>query len=93
MFRLYYNKIDDDEIKSNEVTSKKGVTYYAKINYKEGMWRIFNAKRRNVIRQGFSTNKNVLRRMVRREFIKLGVKLLKEFKKNSGYATTKKDIL
>lgn len=90
MFRLNYKKINENELKSNNVTSEKGVTYYVKINYEKGLWQIFNAKRRNVIKHGLSVNKNVLRRMVRRELIKLGVKLLKEFKKNSGYATTKK---
>lgn len=93
MYRLHYTKINENEIKSNVVTSEKGVTYYVRINYEKGLWQIFNAKRRNVIKQGFSVNKNVLRRAVRRELIKLDVKLLKEFKKNSGYATTKKDIL
>jgi hypothetical protein len=87
--RINYVKINDDEIKSEEVTSIKGVTYFARINYQKGLWQIFNAKRRNCIKKGFSTNKNVLRRMVRRELQRLGVKLEKEFKP-SGYSKTKK---
>jgi hypothetical protein len=83
--RINYTKLKSGEIESKEVVSVKGVIYFARINFEKGFWQIFNAKRRNVIKEGFSKNKNVLRRMVRRELQKLGVKLEKEFKK-SGYA-------
>lgn len=85
MVRIQYTKINDNEIKSNILTSDKGVRYYAKINFLEGFYKIFNASRRNCIKTGCSKNRNVLRRMVRRELQGLGVKLYKEFKK-SGYA-------
>jgi hypothetical protein len=86
--RIKYNKLKSGELQSDEIISCSGVSYYAKFDFESGCWRIFNAKRRNVIKEGFSKNRNVLRRMVRRELQKLGVKLEKEFKK-SGYATTK----
>ena len=86
--RIKYNKLKSGELQSDEIISCSGVSYYAKIDFESGCWRIFNVKRRNVIKEGFSKNRNVLRRMVRRELQKLGVKLEKEFKK-SGYATTK----
>lgn len=88
MIRLYY-ELKNGELISCIVENDKGVKYYAKISYEKGLWRIFNAKRRNCIKQGFAKNKNVLRRIVRRELIKLGVKLEKEFTKK-GYAVTKK---
>lgn len=88
MVRLTYIKLKNGDLKSKEVTSKKGVTFFVRISYLEGSWKIFHAKRRNCVKQGFSKNKNVLRRVVRRELQKLGVKLEKEFKK-SGYAKTK----
>jgi hypothetical protein len=86
--RIKYVKLDSGELRSNELKSSSGASYFARISYEKGMWQIFNAKRRNVIKEGFSSNKNVLRRMVRRELQKLGVKLEKEFKE-SGYAKTK----
>jgi hypothetical protein len=88
MVRLKYIKLSEDVIESKEVISSKGVLYFARISYEKGLWQIFNAKRRNVIKEGFSHNKNVLRRVVRRELQKLGVKLEKEFK-SSGYAKTR----
>ena len=88
MVRLKYTKLSEDVIESKEVISSKGVSYFARISYNKGLWQIFNAKRRNVIKEGLSPNKNVLRRMVRRELQKLGVKLEKEFKP-SGYAKTR----
>lgn len=90
--RLTYIKISEFEIKSEEVTSEKGVTYFARIDFKNGLWKIFNAKRRNCIKHGISSNKNVLRRVVRRELQKLGVRLEKEFKQ-SGYAKTRNKSL
>lgn len=86
--RIKYSKLESGELQSGIIESSSGASYYAKINFESGCWRIFNVKRRNVIKEGFSKNRNVLRRMVRRELQKLGVKLEKEFKK-SGYATTK----
>ena len=86
--RIKYAKLKSGEIESEEVCAVNGAAYFARINYEKGLWQIFNAKRRNVIKEGFSKNKNVLRRMVRRELQKLGVKLEKEFKP-SGYAKTK----
>lgn len=88
MVRINYSKIDENVIESERLTSVKGVSYFARIDYENGLWQIFNAKRRNCIKSGKSLNKNVLRRMVRREFQKLGVKLEKEFKE-SGYSKTK----
>lgn len=88
MVRINYSKIDENVIESERLTSVKGVSYFARIDYEKGLWQIFNVKRRNCIKSGKSLNKNVLRRMVRREFQKLGVKLEKEFKE-SGYAKTK----
>lgn len=70
------------------VYNDKGTGYYAKISYSEGWWRVFNASRREIIREGKSLNKNVLRRAVRRELIKLGVKFEFEFTKK-GFAITK----
>ena len=86
--RIKYNKLKTGELQSNELQASSGACYFAKIDFVKGHWRIFNAKRRNVIKEGFSLNKNVLRRMVRRELQKLGVKLEKEFKP-SGYAKTR----
>jgi hypothetical protein len=88
MVRINYNKTKDGLLESENVVSVKGAVYFARINFEKGLWQIFNAKRRNVIREGFSSNRNVLRRMVRRELQKLGVKLEKEFKP-SGYAKTR----
>ena len=88
MIRIKYTKLSETVLRSNEVMSTRGVTYFAKINYENGSWCIINVKRRNVIKEGFSKNKNVLRRMVRRELQRLGVKLGREFKK-SGFAKTK----
>lgn len=89
MVRINYCKISENVIESKELTSIKGVGYFARIDYEKGLWQIFNAKRRNCIKSGLSTNNNVLRRIVRRELQKLGVKLEKEFKE-SGYSKTKK---
>ena len=86
--RINYTKLKSGELKSKELISEKGVSYFAIINLESGNWKIFNSNRRNIIREGFSKNSNVLRRMVRRELQKLGVKLEKEFKE-SGYAKTK----
>jgi hypothetical protein len=88
MVRIKYNKLNESIIESERVVSVKEAAYFARIDFEKGLWQIFNAKRRNVIKEGFSSNKNVLRRMVRRELQKLGVKLEKEFKP-SGYAKTK----
>jgi hypothetical protein len=85
--RLHYN-LERDILVSEEVTTREGVTYIAKISYDLGWWKIFNAKRRNCIKQGQSKNKNVLRRSVRRELIKLGVELETEFSKK-GFAITR----
>lgn len=87
MTRLHY-ELKDGEIVSCIVRSEKNVEYFAKISYDRGEWRIFNAKRRNCIKRGFAKNKNVLRRIVRRELIKLGVRFEKEFTRK-GYAVTK----
>lgn len=89
MVRINYSKIDENIIESDKLVSNKGISYFARIDYKKGLWQIFNAKRRNCIKRGNSNNKNVLRRMVRRELQRLGVKLQKELKK-SGYAITLK---
>ena len=87
--RIKYRKLKSGELQSDEIISSSGVSYYAKIDFINGYWKILNFKRRNIIKEGFSTNKNVLRRMIRRELQKLGVKFEKEFKE-SGYAKTKK---
>ncbi len=84
--RLSY-ELKNDELVSSIVQNSDGTAYFAKISYVKGEWRIFNAKRRNCIKQGFAKNKNVLRQAVRRELIKLGVKFEKEFTKK-GYAVT-----
>lgn len=89
MVRINYSRIDENVIQSKELVSSKGTSYFARIDYEKGLWQIFNAKRRNCIKSGNNLNKNVLRRIVRRELQKLGVKLEKEFKQ-SGYAKTKK---
>jgi len=87
--RIKYNKLKSGELESGELTSIKGTIYFARIDFIQGCWKIFNAKRRNVIKEGYSQNKNVLRRMVRRELQKLGVKLEKEFTEK-GYSKTKR---
>jgi hypothetical protein len=89
MVRINYKKLSESVIQSKELTSHKGVGYFVRIDYKKGLWQIFNAKRRNCIKSGTSENKNVLRRAARRELQKLGVKLEKEFTEK-GYAKTKK---
>lgn len=86
--RLHYSQ-EGAILVSAEVQAENGASYVAKICYSEGWWKIFNAKRRNCVKQGAATNKNVLRRVVRRELQKLGVKLEQEFKPKSGFATTK----
>jgi hypothetical protein len=86
--RINYSKIDENVIESEKLVSRKGTSYFARIDYEKGLWQIFNANRRHCIKSGLSANKNVLRRAVRRELQKLGVKLEKEFKE-SGYAKTK----
>ena len=88
MVRIKYTKLSDNIIQSQELISTNGVSYFARINYAIGEWYIFNAKRRNCIKTGNSLNRNVLRRMVRRELQRLGVKIIREFKQ-SGYAKTK----
>jgi hypothetical protein len=88
MTRIKYTKQKDGKLKSCLMVTKKNVAYFATICYLSGEWKIFNAKRRNVVRKGFSTNKNVIRGAVRREFIKLGVRLENESSKK-GYAKTK----
>lgn len=87
--RIKYVKLKSGELQSDVVQASSGVFYYAKIDFNLGYWKILNAKRRNIIKEGYSNNKNVLRRMIRRELQKLGVKFEKEFKE-SGYAKTKK---
>ena len=86
--RIKYVKLKSGELKSKELTSSKGVSYFVILNFQIGMWKLYNAKRRNVIKEGFSNNRNVLRRAVRRELKKMGVKLENEFKR-SGYAKTR----
>ena len=86
--RIKYVKLKSGELKSKKLTSSKGVSYFVILNFQIGIWKLYNAKRRNVIKEGFSKNKNVLRRMVRRELQNLGVRLEKEFKE-SGYAKTR----
>jgi hypothetical protein len=88
MLRISYKRISNSIIESKELTSTKGVSYFARIDYEKGLWQIFNAKRRNCIKSGTSDNKNVLRRAARRELQKLGVKLGKEFTEK-GYAKTR----
>lgn len=88
MVRINYSEIEKNIIESERLTSVKGVSYFARIDYEKGLWQIFNANRRNCIKSGKSQNKNVLRRMVRRELQRLGVRLEKEFKV-SGYAKTR----
>ncbi len=87
-YRIKYTKLKTGELQSDEIISSSGVSYYAKINFINGYGKILNFKRRNIIKEYFSTNRNVLRRMIRRELQKLGVKFEKEFKK-SGYSKTK----
>jgi hypothetical protein len=86
--RIHYKQLSSGELKSLTIATPCGRMYYALLNYEKGFWKIVNAKRRIVVKQGLSNNKNVLRRSVRRELIKLGVKLEKEFKE-SGYAKTR----
>ena len=86
--RIKYVKLKSGELKSKRLTSSKGVSYFVILNFQIGIWKLYNAKRRNVIKEGFSNNRNVLRRAVRRELKKLGVKLENEFKR-SGYAKTR----
>ena len=88
MVRIKYLKIEENVIESERLTSVKGVSYFARIDFGKGLWQIFNAKRRNCIKSGKSLNKNVIRRIVRRELQRLGVKFEKEFKE-SGFAKTK----
>lgn len=88
MVRIKYKKISESVIESEKVVSVKEAAYFVRIDYDKGVWQIFNAKRRNVIKEGFSKNKNVLRRAARRELQRLGIKLEKEFKP-SGYAKTR----
>jgi hypothetical protein len=90
--RLHYYAYGDNIIRCRDVTNTQGISYYAIIDYNEGTWKLLNSARRNVIKSGASKNKNVLRRMVRRELIGLGVRLEKEFKKESGYAKTSTKI-
>lgn len=87
MVRINYKRISENIIESKELVSVKGASYFVRIDYKKGLWQIFNAKRRNCIKSGTSDNKNVLRRAARRELQKLGVKLEKEFT-IKGYAKT-----
>jgi hypothetical protein len=88
MVRINYKKLSESVIQSKELTSVKGVGYFVRIDYKKGLWQIFNAKRRNCIKSGTSDNKNVLRRAARRELQSLGVKLEKEFTEK-GYSKTR----
>jgi hypothetical protein len=88
MVRINYKKLSEGVIQSKELTSVKGVGYFVRIDYKKGLWQIFNAKRRNCIKSGTSDNKNVLRRAARRELQSLGVKLEKEFTEK-GYSKTR----
>lgn len=89
MTRISYTQQKDGSLKSSTVRTKKGVEYFATICYILGEWRIYNAKRRNVVRQGKASNRNVLRRVVRRNLIILGVEFEKEFGKK-GYAVSKR---
>lgn len=88
MTRIQYAVQKDGSLKSSVLTSKKGIDYFATVRYDIGEWKIYNAKRRNVVYSGKSPNRNVLRRMVRRKLIELGVLLEKEFGEK-GYAKTK----
>lgn len=83
--RIQYKLQKDGSLKSEILSSKKGIDYYATVCYTKGEWRVLNAARRNVVRSGTSTNRNVLRRAVRRTLIELGVELEKEFTEK-GYA-------
>jgi len=86
--RLKYTKQKDGSLKSSIVTTKKSVEYFATVCYTKCEWKVYNAKRRNVVRSGKSSNRNVLRRQVRRNLIELGVELEKEFTRK-GYAKTR----
>ena len=86
--RLHYKKVSGILV-SEKVETPKGALYIAKISFSEGWWKIFNAKRRNCIKKGFSKNKNSLRRAVRCELINLGVKLENESGRK-GFAVTRK---
>lgn len=86
--RISYAKQDNGILKSSIVTNKKGVDYFATVCYSTYEWKIFNAKRRNVIRSGKSNNRNVMRRQVRRNLIELGVELEKELTRK-GFAKTR----
>lgn len=89
MMRLKYKEISPGIFETSVLKNSSGAEYKAIINYVKSHWKIVNIKRRNVIKEGYSTNKNVLRRAVRRNLEFLGVKLEKEFKP-SGYFKTKK---
>jgi hypothetical protein len=89
VIRIKYAKQKDGSLRTGIITSKKGIDYYATVCYTLGEGKVYNAKRRNVIFVCNSTNRNVLRRMVRRKLIELGVLLEKEFSEK-GYAKTPK---
>jgi hypothetical protein len=86
-YRITYDKIDSGIIKSRILTADNGAQYFVVIDYNKGNWQVFNAKRRNKIKEGFNHNKNVLRRQARKALKELGVKFENEFKP-SGYAKT-----
>ena len=85
--RIYYDKLDSGLLKSRLLIAESGAEYYSIIDYINGHWKIVNAKRRNVIKEGFSQNRNVLRRSARKALKELGVKFDNEIKP-SGYAKT-----
>lgn len=86
-YRIKYDKLDSGILKSRTLTAESGAEYFVTIDFEKGHWQVYNAKRRNVIKEGFNHNKNVLRRQARRALKELGVKLQNEFKP-SGYAKT-----
>jgi hypothetical protein len=85
MTRISYAPQKDGTLRTGIISSKKGIDYYATLCYNSGEGKVYNAKRRNVIYVCNSSNRNVLRRLVRRKLIELGVLLEKEFSEK-GYA-------
>lgn len=92
MFKVSYSSPDKNGDRKSLIYKGKNGTYFAVINKELGYWKIYNAKSRGILHQGTSNNWNVIRRRVRKEFVKLGVKLLYNPKKKNYHKENGKEL-
>lgn len=94
MKRISYPKVRKDGSKvSNVLTSKKGVEFRAIIHLEEGWYKIIRMANGSVELQGTCTNKNYLRRVVKKRLVELGVEFGHELKKSGHFSKFMKQLV